>query len=170
MRSDDRPMARTGMDDKPVPRPRMDDEKESQEAPRAASASEADRQEARQQEAAKRERPMTAAERMAEENKKYFEEENKKLDQTRQASKALEPQAKQTDGKFWHVRPVDPNAQPFSYSNTSTGMIVFAATEQLARRMAMAETNDPVWEDENQVVADEFEPQGAMIVVRDYKG
>lgn len=160
MRSDDRSMARSGLDDK-----------ERQEAaPRAAAASEADRQEARQQDVAKRERPMTAAERRVEDEKRQFKKDNEKLEKTRQESHAMEAEVKGSDVKQWEVLAIDPNTQTFMYSNVSAGMLVEAQTERVARRVAMASTGNAEWEDESKTIVRERKPEGPRVLVADWKG
>jgi hypothetical protein len=158
MRSDDRPMARTGMDEKPVGRPVVDDAPKSEAAPReAASAPEE-----------KLERRLTVEEQRKADERKQFKEEQEKLDQIRADSKAMEGEVDSGSLKFWRLRAVDPNAETFMYSNRRSDMIVVAPTERVARRLAMMQTDVREWEDEEQVVIEEFKPEGPMVLVEDF--
>jgi hypothetical protein len=130
--------------------PRMEESRPANEAPAAAP-------------------PMTLADQRRDEERAYFVEERRKLDQVRAASKSMEGDAAKA-GKWWELRAIDPNAPEFMHSDRAARAVINAATEQVARRMAMQRANDPSWEDPEKVVCREYQPAGPEILIWDTNG
>ena len=146
--------------------------------PRARTEDAPDRTVPRQAETASRDRPreerkpMTVSEQLAEENKKYFDEQRKKA---AELTKEMESVQKEMDGarasnmKFWIVEPLNPDEDPYRYSNLPGRIVVVAPSERVARHMVFVAYGE-AWRDESKVKVSEMEIKSPTIITRDFQG
>lgn len=95
-------------------------------------------------------------------------EEQRQREEQRKDFERMAMQPNKSAMKWFVVRAADEQEPPFHFSSTPTGMLVWAEREDYARRLARAEMNDDVWEDETKVVVEEVTPDRPMVVSRDF--
>ncbi len=70
--------------------------------------------------------------------------------------------------RVWLLRPVDPNAEPFYFSNVAKRLVVAAPTEAVARRIAAHEPGGASWADAAAAACEPISAERPGVLARDF--